>query len=432
MRIPILLVLTAGLCAATPDFRQLMHEGQAALAKADADAALKSFELACGPAFDAMPADRRASCEHHLALVDQARGNFALAEARLTRALNAWQEAGEGFQASYAMSLLNLGELCRVQRRFSEAEGYLKRGVDLSRLSRGDYPQEYPEALSRLAGAYAEWDKHEMARPLLAEAIGIFRGLAPRENAEEARALNALGAIDMVTGRNAEADALLSEAASLAMTALGPDHPNTAAYQADLALVYIHKAQYSRAEPLLKRARFVMESRPHAISAKLGIVIAEQGIVACGEGKFAMAEEYSREAMEIFNRMPGTAPRASLLAQVSLGTSWLNEHRLAEAEQILTAAIGEERKVAPETCLLADGLRELAALRAAQRSWRDAAALAKEAIGIYQNRLGPNSPGIVPLLKEYADILKHEGGSKTEAKAVEMRAKTILGFVPQG
>jgi tetratricopeptide (TPR) repeat protein len=407
IQISLLSLLAVGVNAAAPDFRQLMHQGQEALVKSDTAAASKSFELACGQNFEAMPPDRRATCEHHLAMVDQAKGNFAAAEARLTRALAAWQEAGDGFQPSYIMSLLNLGELCRIQRRFAEAEAYLQRAVQLARLTRGDYPQEYPEALSRLAGVYAESDRPEVGRPLLLEAVSVFRQLTSRDLAEEARALDALGAIDLVTGRSGEAESLLREALNLSNSASGPDNPWTAAYQSDLALTYIQKGQYDRAAPLLRRARFVIESGPTIDNVRLGFVIAELSIVACVEKKFGIAEQYSREALSVLERAPGPTRGASLLARVSLGAAWLKEHRLAEAEQILPGAISEERRIAPGTCMLADGLRELAALRVAQHSGQEAASLYKEAIAIYRDRLGPNNPVLAPVLKEYANLLKH-------------------------
>jgi len=44
--------------------------------------------------------------------------------------------------------------------------------------------------------------------------------------------------------------------------------------------------------------------------------------------------------------------------------------------------------------------------------------------------MGPGSPAIVPLLRDYADAVRHSGGSKTEAKRIDARARAISGYLP--
>src|SRR5579872_6316042 len=91
----ILFFVAASAAQAEPDFRQLIHQGQEALAKSDIAVAAGLFSQACGEHPETFSADRHASCEHHLAIVDQARGDLARAEAHMRSALAAWQEAGD-------------------------------------------------------------------------------------------------------------------------------------------------------------------------------------------------------------------------------------------------------------------------------------------------------------------------------------------------
>jgi tetratricopeptide (TPR) repeat protein len=429
MRFALLALAFLAAASAAPNFQQIINQGHAALAKADLGAAERLFENACGEESGLTP-DQRASCEHHLAIIDEAKGDYPRAESRLLKALPEWQAAGGGFQASYEMSLLNLGELYRMERRFTESEEQLQHAVAIARLTRTEYPQEYPQALSRLGGLYTESDRAEAGRPLLVEALAIFRQLAPREDEEQARALHALGAIYLTTGQYAEGESLLSEALSLAVAALGENHPETAAYQSDLALAFIQNGFYERAEPLLKRALFAVESRPMPNGVRKGIILAELAMVACAGNKFAIAEEFSRKSLDILDVNPAASPTANLLARLSLGQAWLKQNRLTEAEAILPAAVEEQRRIAPGSRFLADGLRELAELRARQGSWRDSAALYKQAIDIYQLRLGSTNRNLAPVLKAYAEVLKHDAGSRAQAKTIESQARAILSFRP--
>lgn len=437
-QIPVLVlyVLSVAILGATPDFHQLIHQGQAALAAADIPTAEKFFLQACGKNMDQEPPagpftpDMQASCEHHLAIVDQARGDLPGAESRLLKALPEWQQAGSGFLPSYAMSMMNLGELYRLQRRTDETEDCLSRSVQLAREVRPAYPQIYPEALSRLGGAYAEFDKSAEGRALLTEALDAFRSLKPRRQADEARVLNTLGFMDLLEGYTVGALARLSEAVRLAMTELGEDHLEVATYQSDLGFAYVRSGQFDRAEPLLNRARFVIESHPVHDTLRLAIVLTELSLIACDHSKPALAEEYSNRAQQILDTLPSQKRVTGLLARVTLASALLAQRRLAEAERILPDTVAAERRVAPDSYLLADGLHTLASLRALQHSWREAAALYKESIEIYRNRIGSTNPVIAPVLKEYADALKHSGGSRDEAKRIEALAKVISGSLP--
>jgi len=434
---PLLATLLTTHAFAVPDFRQLIHQGQAALAVADLPGAETFFLQACDNAEqdttgNPLSHEMRASCEHHLAIVDEARGDLDKAAGRLRRALLEWPQAGPAFQASYATSLMNLGELYRKLGRLSEAEEHLVHAMNLSRDMQVEHPQVYPEALCRLAGVYVELDKAAQARPLLMESIDAFRRLAPDQKAEEARALDFLGAVDLLEGQNAAGREHFNEAVNLSLEAVGADHPQTASYQADLAMAYVRTGQYDRAEPLLKRARFVIESHPLYDKVRLGTILAELSIVACAHNKPSIAEEYGRRAVEVLDSSPARGRAAGLLAMVRVGSAWVAQHHLEEAERILPEAVLTERGIAPGTCLLADGVRALASLRALQHSWREAGDLYRESLHIYEKRLGPNNALLAPVLKEYAEVLKHSGGSKEEVKKVENQARAILGYLPRG
>lgn len=421
------------LCAQA-DFRQLIHSGQAALARADIPGAEKLFLEACGHADDGQRVprtpDMQASCDHHLAIVAEAKGDFSGAESRLLRALPLWQQAGSAFLPSYAMSLMNLGEVYRELHRSADAEDYLSRALNVARGVREQFPQIYPQALSRLGGAHAQSDEYAQARVQLTEAIAGFRELEPSQGAEEARALDALGGIDLSEGQGKAGESHLNEAIRLSIAAQGTDHPATAGYQADLALAYIQNLRYDRAEPLLNRARSVIEPLPVRNGMRLGTIFAGLSAIARANGRTAVAEDYAHRAVEVLDASPGVYPAVALMARVNLGAALISQRSPEEAERILPEAVALERQAAPGTCLLADGLRVLASLRVLRHSWREADDLYRESIGIYEARLGPDSPIMVPLLKEYAEALKHSPGLKREAKRVEARVRAIAGNLP--
>ena len=181
-------------------------------------------------------------------------------------------------------------------------------------------------------------------------------------------------------------------------------------------------------EMLLRRARYSLERQAGASENQLAMVCAELSAVAVMRNKLALASVESKKALEILGRQIYADPRAIALAQVNLADVELHANRLREAEDLLNAALLSERRVAPDTRLLADGLRRMAQLRTKQQRWHEATELYREAIRIYDRVIGAENPAVVPLLREYAETLKREGGQKAEIRTTEDRAKTILGF----
>ena len=104
----------------------------------------------------------------------------------------------------------------------------------------------------------------------------------------------------------------------------------------------------------------------------------------------------------------------AVLARVNLAAVYLDEKKTAAANKILPAAIAAERQLAPDSRALADGIRDLARLRAEQHRWNEAQSLYREALGIYEARLRPEHPEIGRARSEYTRILKHRAPSGSQ------------------
>jgi tetratricopeptide (TPR) repeat protein len=238
--------------------------------------------------------------------------------------------------------------------------------------------------------------------------------------------------IDLAAGRQREAESSLRESLALATSLLGENHPVTAAYEANLAATLLADRQFERAGMLLRRAEFVVESARNPPPSELAVICAEMSAVAIGEGKFSQAEQYAERAVSILDRMQNPNARARSIAQVTLGGVYLRAHDTVAAEKVLPQAVAVQRGAAISPNTLASAIQLLGELRAQQHNWQASEGLYREAIGIYEkDATGSANPAVVPLLLALADVLKHEGGSKTEVRALESRAHDILKSAPR-
>lgn len=425
--LPILAILATAPATTAPDFDQLIEKGKAALLTYDVNLAEKAYAEACpAEAAESMSRDEIAFCEHGRGVISDLRGDSAEASRHYVKALSNWEALGDAFRVHRIRTLAGLGGAYRRQGKVKDAERMLGEAAALAKPFAQTDPELYGTMLSRWAAVCGEPD---VARARLNEAIEVLRALKPANARELALAHNSLGMLDLSMGRYKAGEANLRHAVELGGESVGENHPESAGYAANLALALMAEGEFNRAETLLRRARFVIESRAGADSLQLVNVLTGLTSVETALGKFSAAEDLGKKAVTILRKHAAnsaTGNRGEIaLVEVSLGGLYLREGKTAGAEAILTPAVDEERRLFPAGRRLADGIRMLALLRTQQQAWSQAESLYREALGIYETALGPDHPDIAPVLHEYAGVLKHQRAPKDKVKSIEARARAI-------
>jgi tetratricopeptide (TPR) repeat protein len=248
--------------------------------------------------------------------------------------------------------------------------------------------------------------------------------------ADVASACSALGLTRLSAGDAKAAEANFREAIALATPLLGESDPDVALYQANLGVSLAVQRQFGRAEILLHRAQYVLNTTLPPGDTRMAMVLSELSAVETAEKAFARAEADAQQSLAIVeaHSRPDTLDVA--VQRVVLASVYIREKKIADAERILTDTVALERRIAadsgaPERRILANGIRKLAELRALQHNWRESETLFRETIDTYESTSAPGSPIMAPILMEYAEVLKHCGVSKEQVKDVEARAKAI-------
>jgi tetratricopeptide (TPR) repeat protein len=412
------------------DFDQLIGQAKAALTKFDPDSARALLSQACEPMASVRdPSVRAGICESEAGAIEETAGHIDVAELHYRNALSTWNRLAPGHAAYHAATLMNLGSVYRTQGRRAEAENMLTQAFELVRQTAGE-DRLLAVVTSRLGGLYSESGTPERGRPLLNQAIAMLRTSALSNPAELAYACDLLGVLDIRAGDYKAAESTLREAVSTATDALGESHPDTAIYESNLAVALDSEGQHDRAEVLLNRARHIVETRLPAGSFQLGRILTELTNVETALGQFARAEADGERSLAILSRWSEPDSQEMAVEYVTLATLYMRERKIAEAAKILPDAVAVERGLAIDLPnydrrVVADGIKRLAELRALQHNWHDAQTLYSEAITMYESTLGPSHPGIAPVLREYADVLKHCGAPRAEVKNIEARARAI-------
>jgi hypothetical protein len=193
-------------------------------------------------------------------------------------------------------------------------------------------------------------------------------------------------------GAFGEAAALRRRALDIAVAAFGCDSASAGEAMAALALIDIDRRRYLDGEPLLIIAERVLAGRVADDLPVLATIFAGRARIALARGETAPAKAWATRALAIERRNPHGRSAEPLR---TLGAVLTAEEHFAEAEQLLTEAVAQDRRQhgagGEDT---ARSLAQLAKLYVRQRKAGAALPLIEEATAIDQSRLGPAHPFI--------------------------------------
>jgi tetratricopeptide (TPR) repeat protein len=204
--------------------------------------------------------------------------------------------------------------------------------------------------------------------------------------------LEELAQAQLQGGALGEAAALRRRALDIAVAVFGCDSASAAAAMAALALVDIERRRYLDAEPLLIVAASVLAERAAADHPATATIFAGLARIALARGDTKPAETWATNALAIARRNPHGRSAEPLR---TLGAVLAAEGRFAEAEQVLTEALAQDKKQhGADGIDTARSLSQLGNLYLRQGRTKDALPLLDEAAAIDQTRLGPTHPAI--------------------------------------
>ena len=270
-----------------------------------------------------------------LALFEKPREGLELAELALEVALHLGRRPAlcggrAGLVDLHARCLAYLGNACRVNCRFKEAEANFADAFALREEGTGD-PLLYAEMLSFRGSLLLDQRDGNRALEVLDEAVSLF--FKARQTHLEGRAVLQKAAAFYYLGDPSKAAETYLEALRL----LDDDEEPTVAVAAwsNLAACCHQLGRHEEARQFLEAARPLFALCPPESTVHLNHAWVE-GMVAVGLGELGEAEEAYTRALAGFQKV-GHAYNEALLA-LDLAELWTKQGRLAEVEKVAEAA----------------------------------------------------------------------------------------------
>ena len=250
-------------------------------------------------------AESRAQLHDFLARGYMVLRQFDRASPHIQRSLEIRKRLYDEHDALYAKSLHQLALLKWYQQSDADAERLLREVLDLRLQILGPEHPDIAESLMTLAQFYQGRSEFDQSQVLFEKALGMFRGLDPRNRAV-AQCLHGYAAMLVAAGRYEEAEPHLDEALSIQRSVLGKDHIDVARTLTDLCEIYCYHGEYEKAEPLYREQVRILNRAFPSGHKDLAIAMSDLATVIAMRDGCSEAERLHREAVAMEARTSGS------------------------------------------------------------------------------------------------------------------------------
>jgi tetratricopeptide (TPR) repeat protein len=306
-------------------------------------------------------------------------GSFAEAAQLHLQAIQIWQKMGPEFEAHLATSRMNLAQALAAQGHRREAAAELEQSLAGFRRSMGNNDLRTLTTMNLLGGIYLMMGDYNRGGLLFQEALPVERKLYPND-AQLARSLGGMACILYREKRPQEALPLAEESLRVALKATGEDSLDAALAYANVAEAQRLNDHPARALPLYRKSRSIYERLLGPEHPRVGTVMAQEGLMALGDGQVATAEKTLTRAVAIIEKACPLCTYERWIAESNLALVRVRQGKYEMADRLFSEVLDLQEKSTPQpTADMAVTLKALAFIRGKQHKTEEAARLNQRA-----------------------------------------------------
>ena len=231
-------------------------------------------------------------------------------------------------------------------KQFNQAAPIAEKILQITEETRGPEDRKTAVAANNLAEVYRYMGQYAKAEPLYERALKVFEKDSALSKRTDRKAWPR--ALYDRMGQYAKAEPLELRALRIYENALGPDHPDTARANINLAQLYCDKGEFAKAEPLAIRAFKVDEKKlgaEHLDTAKDLIVLAN---LYRDTAQYTKAEPLYQRALKIREKSLGPNHTTVATTLDELAALYWEKGQSAKAEPLSQRAAGIRARIKEE------------------------------------------------------------------------------------
>ncbi|GMH46026.1 hypothetical protein BSKO_13990 [Bryopsis sp. KO-2023] len=327
-------------------------------------------------------------------------GKYEKLETLLRTALDIKEECPH-WEPDFEITVLNsLSSALFCQRKYSEAEGFMRKLVAKQKHYLGPSHAEIGPALSNLGMTLFYLEKYDEAEVLQREALTLQHKHFGITSIETAVVKSGLATTLLLQRKYKESEGLFSEAIPIRKRhqgrhAIAPDSVH-------YGKVLLHRERFGKAEQVLQGALKIQQETLGESDPDIGITLGYLASSLLGKEKFKEAEEACAKAISIREKVLPPNSMELLHLKATLGSIYHRGGRCAKARDLYMEVLPEHRRVLGEChpvvgslmCNFAAALCQTGEHAEAERVYKEALPLRKAIIGETHQEIGGIMEGI--------------------------------------
>jgi len=310
--------------------------------------------------------------------------------------------------SAFLVSLFQASAPDRSKGETITALDLLERGRQRLEAELKDQPQSRATLLHSIGDVYETLGRHDVAKPLLEEALAIRRSATGRDRADLADTLNTLANVMRMRGDLRAAESLHREALEIRREVFGPVHVKVAQSTANMAIYEWYRARYAEAEALDREAAAIAEKAGAPGDAASMLVAAADNLTR--ENRLLDAIEVMQRALPVLEREYGIEHTRTQYAMNSLAFSLYLAERNEEAEPLQRRILAVRRKMLGENHFdVAMALYNLGNTLGAEGRLEEAEPLLQQSIDMFRKVASPEDRQVAWAMAGHADVVKKRG-----------------------
>ena len=368
----------------------------------------------------------KASSLNNLGILALQQGQLPQAEERLQQALGVLDSAGLSDSATGGLVLENLGQICFKQHKYDAARDYYRKAENIISRTPGPHSIEYAKLL--VATGLLSFETADYADALAKDnlALEIESQLTAVVPSDKATVENNLALVFMHLGEASKAEELLTDAVKLYTSGIADP---------DLRIIEALNSLAST-QMQLDKLDAAKEHADHALKLAVQVAGADSeqaakihntlGCLHLRHKKWSAARAEFEQALQLWAKIKGDASPEYAATLTDLGSldRQTRNHKRAEAEYRAALRI-DEAVLGPNHPRVADDLSNVAAELFTKKQWDAALQLYDRARLIQEKSFGPQS---LSTARTWRNIAFASASSKRFDDAAQAYTKAVGAF----
>jgi len=311
-------------------------------------------------------------------------GLYEDAEGYLRRALDLRRAQPTPDDALVAQSLKDLGLIYQWQSQVDSARTYYQQGIERFR-EVGTPSVGFAETLNDYGTLLLDESRYDDALPLFRESLALYTAVGYDVHEDVVAVLTNLAFAAHGRGDLPAADSLYQRALRMQQTVVGPDHPDVAILQNNLGWLRHERGDLAGADSLFRASLALREASLGAEHPSVALMKAHiAGLILTPQNALDAADTLLREALAILSAAVPGDHLYTTVALINRGIVQLRASNYADAEALLQEGRAmrvrlfgaEHHRLAPVDLELGRALQAQQRTEAAAAAFRSALALA--------------------------------------------------------